>query len=337
MRSLIKYPTILATTVLSVAAFTSVVRGAGDVRETRRDDAGFFARAADAGSAALQRASAAYLQRDFAAMTTELHELLSSPELDSVERQSALELLHQAYAQNGGSLPADWQVPDGIANLKFKELRREGAEDIGYGCVLSGGLIESNALKQVQVVGYPDHVILDRQKGIGEWTVEKENGGGFSFALRSDDQAQPMADGLYLISFEMQDGRQASGWFIVSDLLSTASPVLESPAVGETVTTSNPVLHWQDFHSPEYKPNERRFAGVSVGHPGGTWPTVWDLWEADPSRVSAVVGGESGWPQLILEDGAYYCTVSYQEQHVFGPIKLRRDSRTTRRFFVKTH
>ena len=145
-----------------------------------------------------------------------------------------------------------------------------------------------------------------------------------------------MADGLYTMNFEFKDGSTGNGWFILSDLTSSASPTVESPAVGETFDIGNPELRWMDFKSPEYKSAERRTLSLSISAINANRAT-WEYYIGDPTMTHATVGSEPGGTGAkVLSDGKYWGVVSYHESRVFGPMRLVRVSRTGRQFYVKT-
>jgi hypothetical protein len=104
------------------------------------------------------------------------------------------------------------------------------------------------------------------------------------------------------------------------------------------MTTRNPVFEWEDFRSPEYKPYERRSFNLHVGRVTETapyWEGLWDFYLGSPNETQVVVGKDSRAKELKLEDGEYWVTFQYVEARAFGPLKIRRASRTTRQMLVK--
>ncbi len=301
--------------------------------------ASWFAPAGGQANEPLARANQAYLRGDFAAMTTSVREVLANPATGAVERQNVFALLHKAFEVNHGHLPADWRLPAPLSNLKFKNYRKDLVDGIEFAFALDVTVPEADTITQLQLVRYPDQVVLDHQAGLGEWTVSQDDD-GYEIELYGDNVREPLEEGLYLLHFGMKDGSHFDAWFPLDHLESSASPNLREPEVGQTYTQGNPEVRWDDFRSPEYQSSERRIAVVSVGQlsgPNHTWNGVWNLAVHDPTLTSTVIGtvpDASGVDHLV--DGKYWLSLTYYEQRMFGDMKLRRGSRTARPFFVKT-
>lgn len=287
--------------------------------------------------ASLVKAHQAYAHRDFLQMTTLVREVLADPNSGKVERQNALALVGKAFDENKGKLPADWSLPAPLTNLKFKHNRKELPDGVEYAYQLAVNGPEADSVTNIKLVKFPSEVILDREAGVGEWSTEPDEG-GFYFEMYGGDGRDALPEGLYLFTITTKDGTKFDGWFPLENLTSSASPTLDSPAVGETFTQPNPELRWQDFKSPEYKPSERRILAIDVGRldgPTNGWTGVWSHYEQDPARTSAVIGVTPDSEGVeYLADGKYWMSLTYFEQRKFGDLKLRRGSRTARPFYV---
>lgn len=286
---------------------------------------------------ALEAAHLAFLDRDYPHMTEAIRTVLADPATDAVTRQNVLGLLARAYEDADGRLPADWTPPEGVTNLRLSQLRRQEPDDVSFKVELMGDVAERDTLTQVRLVRHPDDVVLDRQLKRGDWEVDLDDDGTLTFSLERD-RVEPLQEGLYLIELERKDGRRTTGWTIVSDLASTASPRVDSPAIGQTFTTGNPELRWEDFRSPQAKPFEVHKLHVYVVKltpqaPG--WDLRWGLYLDNPLVHDAVVGKTaSAHGVAALEPGMYWLGVTYLDQRSLGPVRLRRGSRTARQFHV---
>jgi hypothetical protein len=286
----------------------------------------------------LARAHAAYLEKDWSTMTESLRATLATPGLDPTATRNALALLGRAYEATDGNLPADWQPPAGVSDLKFTHGRKQEPDGLYYKIQFVANVVDRDTVTQVQVVRWPDTPVLDKAAGLGDYEIGQEEEGDWKFDLEAEQQT-PLPDGLYLINFELKDGTRSGGWFVLSDLLASASPRVDSPAVAQTFSHGNPELRWEDFRSPEYKSYEsRRFhmhvARKIAGAPGYEIP--WAMYIEAPDATSAVVGVDPrGAGVSSLEDDRYWVTFQYLEQRKFGPLKLRRGAQTSRPMIIR--
>lgn len=290
---------------------------------------------------ALARGHKAFLDKDYRSVTGAVRTVLEDQAADATVRQNALELLGKAYGENAGKLPADWRLPAGVTNFKFKQMRKEQAEGIEYNHSLSLNAPTTEVIQNLRLVRFPDTVVLDRDANIGFWEVDQEDDGTWTATMSADERREPLADGLYLFTIVLKNGTRTDGWFPLANLVSSASPKVSSPAVGETIRSANPTIRFEDFRSPEYDPSERRDLGVSVGQLVGAnyeWQERWSYYVTHPSLMETTVGRENDADGVsALEDGKYWLSLSFSEQRMFGELKLRRVSRTSRPFFVKTN
>lgn len=292
----------------------------------------------DQATASLDQAHEAFLARDYGALTASLRETLGGPEVDSVVRQNALDLLAKAAEETQGNLPVNWTPPPGVSDLKFTQSLKQEPDGLVHKIKIRGDLAAVDTLKQVQVVRFPDLVVLDRQAGLGEYSTSPEAEGAFSFDLEREMPAALQED-LYIVRFELKDGTQSEGWFIVDDLAASTTPNLISPAVGETFRHGHPEFVFEDFRSPEYKSYEIRRLNINAARliptdPG--WDLSWGFYVRDPDLTRITVGPH---PDALgvdeLEPGRYWVSVEFLEERRFGPMKLRRGAKTGRPIYIR--
>lgn len=285
----------------------------------------------------LERAEEAFLDKDFLSMNKSLHEALTAPDSDASAMQAASELLDKAYDATRGHLPSDWHLPPGLTSLDFKVNRRESGDGVVFSYQLGGDIVSVDTIKQLQLVRYPSELILDLAANVGTWETSPD-GNGFSFDFQTKRQTQkPPADGLYTLSIELKDGTRTEGWFIATNMVSSASPRLSSPTAGATVNTPNPLMQWDEFQSPEHRPYEhcKIVAHVSVQNQAND---LWSLYSNDTAMTSAIIGRDpAGNAQLQLADNSYWVLLGLLETKHFGDVRLARGSRTGLGMSVKTH
>lgn len=286
------------------------------------------------------RAHAAFLARDYGAMANHLKETLADPTSSEAMRQNAVELLEKAYSVKSGSpIPVDWTLPKEITDMKVKVRHTRRFEQGAYGLKVQGNMLERNLIQQLQIIRYPDQIVLDRKGKIGDWSEIEEPKDGIYFELDGPNTPEPAADGLYLLNLEMRDGRVVNGWFILSHLVSSETPTVLSPAHGQHFTTANPTFKWDNFYSPEYQSFERRnlWMGITTAEPPTfAYNEVWTLFEPSPTRTEVTVGTEAAAMGVKqLKEGRYAVLVGYSEIRRFGPLKLARGSLTVIPFSVK--
>lgn len=291
-------------------------------------------------STPLRRAHESFLGGRFQAMAAHLKEVFEDSSSDDVTRRNALELLHKAYAaKNGGSIPVDWKLPKEIEDMKINVRHARKPERDTYVLKASGTGSDKGIVAQIQIVQYPDRIVLDKEAGLGEWTESYDPEDGHYFELDGDSQAEPPAEGLYLLNLRLRDGRVTKGWFILSDLVSSETPTVRTPAVGEQFSTRNPTFRWLDFHSPEFQSHERRtlWVGISAPKPPDfTYNEVWSRYEANPATTETTIGVDPlGKGLKELPDGRYVTHIGYKEIRRFGDLRLARQSMTILPFSVR--
>jgi hypothetical protein len=288
----------------------------------------------------LNKAHAAFLKHDYRQLALQVKAVFMDEGSDEAAKRNSLELLERAYESSHGSIPVDWKLPSGISSLKVTLRRSQGPKAEAFALKIGGNAATKNSLKQVQLVRYPNQVVLDKGKQLGEWTEQEEPGDGIYFELDGPRTSEPAAEGLYLINLETTAGQVTSGWFILSNMLSSDTPVLRTPVPGQLFTTRTPTMRWDDFKSPEYKNYEWRGLWAAVVKDDGSadWSEIWHMDEHNPVTTEVSIGASpEGQGVSKLEDGKYRFYVSYKENRRFGPLRLGRQSVSFAPFQVKGH
>lgn len=298
----------------------------------------------DVSTEPLYRAHEAYLRKDLRTMASEIKELFKDPKSDETSLKNGLALLEKAYStRSGNGIPVDWKLPSEITKMKVTLGYHRRANTDDYALNVSGTAQAIGTIKQLKVTRYPDQVVLDKQGNLGDWEDQIEPGDGPSFELDGPRTVRPAQEGLYLIHIELASGAVTEGWFILSNMVASDSPVVQTPGIGDTFTTRNPTLKWNDFKSPEYQSHEGRslwMAVVKSDPPLYEWIPVWTMWEGSPNRTQVTVGTEPNADTgsvSQLADGGYNLYLSYKEERRFGDLRLGRKSITITPFQVRAN
>lgn len=283
----------------------------------------------------LQAAHEAYLEGDLDRTILSVKEALKSKNEDV--RSNALELWKQTLVQHPNERQhADWSLPADVTKMVVNEIYAVRPDDDGYEMRVKGELAKSGAMTQLQLIRYPNEVILDKNAGIGRYT-ETIVTGKVTYELKRDRQRHPFAEGLYLLNITTADGKLTQGWFIMAGLAATAAPKIQTPTQGETFTTGNPTFKWSDFRSPQYQASESRIFYLWINEKNSNSDV--DLCSADqddPTITQLTVGKDAG-PGCLnaLAPGEYHLGIIYGESRKFGDIVLRRSARSVALFRVK--
>ena len=290
---------------------------------------------------ALDQAHEAFVRGDLNKMVQGIRFVLSQDPPESVKK-NAIELLESAYARYPGqNIPSDWKLPVEIRKLKIQQRRVEAGGDAEYALKVSGNSDQKNRIKQIQLVKYPNQIVLDKEAKVGEWqeSVEDNPAEGIYFELDGDNREVPATEGLYLLNLVMTSGAKVNGWVILSDITSSRAPRVQIPLPNETFTTGNPTFRYEDFKSPEIKDYEKRSAWLAVikVDPGThQYDDIWKLYTRDLPKTEVTVGKEAdavGVASLVPGNYRFYAT--YKEERVFGEVRLGRQSVTRIPFLVK--
>jgi hypothetical protein len=244
--------------------------------------------------------------------------------------------LKSYWAKNGPIVPLDWSLPEEFRYFVVEPLRRYYSETgkTRFQLTLFSWLSDVQLVEQVQIIRYPNEVILDRQAGIGSW-------GGHSDQDSKDGQISantsytdtPPRDGLYLINVKVKDKPMVNGWFVLSRTALSSTPVVQSPMPNEVYHTATPTFNWSDFRSSESRPFESRKRVLAIyDHVEGS-DKDWGVAETDPdSSQSATVNSTGG--ASSLKEGGYDFNIRFEERWFFGGLLLGRQMQTTVPFSV---
>ena len=316
---------------LLAATFAATACSAPDAQ------AGSFTPTIDA-HAALTEAHESYLQQDYPGMVKNLRAALINSGNDALVARNASNLLAAAAAENHDDIPVDWKVPVGMSGVKITQIRRERPSgSVSYKFRVSGNLTVPSSVSQIQVIRYPNEVVLDKQGAVGEWEEASYHAERY-FNLVTKNRDETFPEGLYLINIAMAGGESVQGWFILSDTVASRSPTVTQPLAGEVLTTATPTFKWEDFRSPEYKPYESRNATLVVRavNQAGEWDERWetDFSTTIPTEATVGVGGQG---VHALENGPFVMVISFREGRRFGDLRLRRDGSRIVPFTVNVH
>jgi hypothetical protein len=285
------------------------------------------------GALELESAHVSYANGDLKEMGLSIKSVLFSNAEPEV-KDNALKLLDRVYNENCDyRFPVDWKLPPLVKGLYMDVGRKAEPDGLFYKTKISGHLNDPDAIQQIVVKRYPDNVIADKQAGIGEWEldIDDKDPSNIYFEISTSDSV-PLRPGLYLVDISTKDNVRTEGWFIVSDQISSASPVVHSPAIGQHFNSTTPEFRWNDFRSPEYKTCESRRLRIFVAKiPAENWDLRWTLRKNDPAATSASVGVDG---EGALEPGKYWFTLLYRESRQFGEMELSRRSETSRQFYI---
>ncbi len=285
------------------------------------------------GALELESAHASYAKGDLKDMGLSIKSVLFSNAEPEV-KDNALKLLNRVYSENCDySFPVDWKLPSFIKGLYMDIGRKVEPDGTFYKTKISGHLNDPDAIQQIVVKRYPDTVIADKQAGVGKWEldIDEKDPTDIYFEIATRDSVA-LTPGLYLVDITTKDSVETNGWFIVTDQLSSASPVVHTPAVGQHFSSTTPEFRWNDFRSPEYKTCESRRLRIFVAKiPSDIWDLRWSYGKNDPISTSANVGAEG---EGALEPGKYWFTLYYKESRQFGEMELSRRSETNRQFYI---
>jgi hypothetical protein len=265
----------------------------------------------------------------------EAHEARAPREiLAEAEGQPNLVSIHEKLAkyetQKGPIVPLDWALPDDIQYFVFNTMRHynpvKDRTEFDFG--IFGILNQPGSIEQVQVIRYPNEVVLDRQAGIGDWTEGHLDTSEPIIQFGAESQPVGQKEGLYLLNVKARGKPMVNGWFVLSRTTASASVVVRSPSPGEVYRTGAPTFRWSDFKSPEFKPFNQRKRMLGIHWRGaGIHEGLWHTSEVYPnSSESDRVNG--------LENGSYAFKAQFEERWFFGSLLIGRGATTEIPFSV---
>lgn len=290
----------------------------------------------------VQRAHQAYLNGNGKILLAEIKSVLEQSLNLSVQK-NMLDL-YSAAQKNGvlKDLEPNWKLPKEITWAGIESIRRYRVESgrVVYAINASVDVVKGATLEQLQVIRYPNQVILDKAAGIGDWSSSQNNddeainnwGGSPSTIVANEE-------GLYLLNIQVQGQPAVQGWFILANKNSSASPVMTAPKVNQVFTDDQPLFKWRAFQSPEYKAGEAVNIAMRVSQAIDQEPEVayWRL--KDPKSASFKFGDKGATKEFrgptSLSPGDYHLNITYRETEEFGDLKIRRASSTKIPFSVR--
>lgn len=293
-------------------------------------------------SPALSQAQQAYLNRDAATLVSKAKEALQAHQNHPLIVAHVSGVL-EAATRNGvlNETPVDWRLPKAVEWLNVSVNRRYFSDSgrVSFFISASGLVDKSSSFEQFQIIRYPEKVIVDRKAKVGEWYEETYDGKPM-FYVGAQRSPLPVEEGLYLLNIKLTGQEMVQGWFILSDVNSSASPVVSAPKVAQSYQTSQPTFEWKNFHSPEWKAKEARHVTVKVVRKLSNDEEK-DVMEADlDANITKFRVGDKGSASEYsgaseLEQGDYAMTLIYRERRMFGEVAVSRQSSTKVRFTVR--
>jgi hypothetical protein len=292
--------------------------------------------------AGVQRAHQAYLNGNGKTLLTEIKSVLEQSPNSAVQK-NMLDL-YSAAQKNGvlKDLEPNWKLPKEITYAGVESIRRYRVESgrIVYAINASVDVAKGATLEQLQVIRYPNQVILDKAAGIGDWSSSQNsddesinNWGGSPSTISANEE------GLYLLNIQVQGQPPIQGWFILANKNSSASPVVIAPKVGQVFVDDQPLFKWTAFHSPEYKSGENVNIAMRISQAVDQEPEVAYWRMKDPKSSSYKFGDKSAAKEFrgpsSLSPGDYQLTLTYRETEMFGDLQIRRASSTKIPFSVR--
>lgn len=282
------------------------------------------------------------------AMVGLMKDILKANPNDSLVKENVLALYKSAYDNfPSHALPSDWQLPPSLSYMRIAARRNVTQGETNYSLVIKGVESEADAIKQFQVIHYPDQVVFDKLAGQGRWEEEgdpnlERHPVPPNLQLETQKMNHPYDTGLYLLKMELKNGSKVEGWFLMDDeMVATTAPEVVSPSVGETLGSGNPTVKWLNYQSAQYKPYEKRILWVGVdkvGKPSYEWDEKWNMYKESPSVQQATIGTDGSFnktDQQQLENGDYVLQVNYREMRPFGDIEIGRYSTVVRPFKIQ--
>jgi hypothetical protein len=284
----------------------------------------------------LKRAHAAYLNRDHKQVAQALKALFMMGDATQVEKRNAYDLYDKALTNDGGA--ADWRLPAEVTWMKVDVRRRQKQSGVDYQIKVGGRMSHEQAVQQLQLIKYPDHVLIDKEGGIGEYEEEIWEGVP-EFGGKTRRTAARMEAGLYLLNLETASGL-TEGWFILTpDMNASRSANLHSPEEGDTLIGPQPEVFFQAFVSEGFDPQRERWSVLTsvtkINAEDHSWQYLWSYWGDDPALTSIRLGTENeGGSDHRFVTGLYQLSLDMRERHKFGDLHIGRVSRIERLFRI---
>ena len=285
----------------------------------------------------VERAQNYFIQGHWTKMAEEIkHGLVTSdrPEV----KENLINLLEKSYqVRDGKRVPVNWSLPEEIKYMKISVRRTDftARNKIRYDLQVSGDTTKLGVVSKLKVTAYPNTVVLEKDGAQTFW--EDKNYGGYpGFYSSSSKGSTPVNEGLYLIEIELKNGKRTNGWFVLSNMATSNSVIVNKPSANHVYNLNKPIFSWDDFYSEFHKPFMQRRLSMWVGHFNSDNEPLWQYRQRYPSTVEAKYGkNDEGNIIAPLSPNKYYFAVQYQERKKFGDLHLAVVSKTVVPFEVK--
>ena len=290
---------------------------------------------ADGGQDELREAHEAFLKGEWREMGQKIRSVLAHAPNDVRVLNNVSGLLKKTREMNK-QVPVDWKLPKEISYLKtsIRHMKYQGEDAFRYQFNLD--VTDKDLLEQVQLIRYPNEVLIDKLAGIGEMSVE-HNGSADDFWFGTELTQEEPKMGLFLVNLKIKGQDTVQGWIVLEDnMVASKTPRVLSPVAGATVRVDRPTFDFDNFFSPEFQDGEQRRLYLTI-RPKGDEDHKWTAKVLDPDLTSATMGEGAtiGEGLSRLGNASYRGTVMFEERHRFGPTWVSRQMGETVPFVVK--
>ena len=314
---------VVALSLLGALSF-ACSRGGADAEVSRAPEP-------TAAPGSVEAAHEAYLAGDFVAVGERIRDVLLDPRAGQLAKDNVLELLDKAYEAQNGRMPSRFVLPSGVQGLHLAAMRGEVPHAAAYHTFflymrVRAGL--ADRVDEIVVQRLPDQPLLDRRGGRGALKVKHAVPGFDDLVLEAKGIDGSSLDGVLSVHVLFDGGPAIDTWVLARRMISSAAPIVESPAPSASFGDPNPVVRWTPFRSPEYAPFEERRIDFYV-HDDAADRAAWDLWLPDAAELGTMtLGDHAGAPPTRLGPGSYWLALTASEERQFGPVILGRTSQT---------
>lgn len=292
-----------------------------------------------------QLAQESYLKNDGTSLLQHIKKALITSENHPMIIENLIPLYKKA--QETGLLDTiqlDWTPPKGIKYLTITVGRRylTDSRQTRFSLAVGGIIEKTDLIEQLQVIKFPNRVILDKQSNIGEFGEQKYKDEP-SFWLSEKSHFQTVEEGLYLINIKTKDEKMVQGWFIITNENSSSSPLIIKPENFESFSTTQPQFQWINYISPEKQKNDKTKIMIKVTQDNPEYKEiiVADLkFNPDAKDYFFNLGNcqncENWNGPTKLKMGSYYFNVKYSNKHKLSEIYMNRTTTTIVPFNITT-
>lgn len=240
-------------------------------------------------------------------------------------------------SKHGAILPLGWDLPHDILTIVASNRRvaHPALDRTQFGISLYGVLRDDISIDQIQLIQYPNKVILDKQAGIGNWNYnQRSQSRPATFSLGIDNLGESAKPGLYLMNIKIQNQPMVKGWLIMSRVQAASTPQVKSPQINEIYHTNQPTIRWKNFESDDLKPMEQRKRKIHI-HDAASDEGRWFFSEIYADRSEEIkIGSPRAQGVTELRNGNYRFEISFEERRFFGGFLIGREAATQIPFSV---